>query len=200
VRQQGLTGLSRQGLRVRLPFAPHSSPTSLASRNHTLAYIGQPRLPAPWRSETPSISTASPSANETGVELLWNRLARRQLSSHSNNTSRALLRHYFNCRRDLTCNILVYYPDSLAVRLNSDLRAQTIQREARRANPFPHLFQSPTIILCSPKTSLKRPKVSYDNQQHLFKNLQSLCRRFFGIVVRHKLNSEPPEALLRWVR
>jgi hypothetical protein len=200
VRQQGLTGLSRQGLRVRLPFAPHSSPTSLASRNHTLAYIGQPRLPAPWRIETPSISTASPSANETGVELLWNRLARRQLSSHSNNTSRALLRHYFNCRRDLTCNILVYYPDSLAVRLNSDLRAQTIQREARRANLSPTFFRARQLFSAVRKPLSNGPKSPTTINSTFSKISSHFVDGFFGIVVRHKLNSEPPEALLRWVR
>jgi hypothetical protein len=51
--------------------------------------------------KTPSHFPVSPSANETGVELLWNRLTRRQCRL-PNNTSRTLLRHYFNSRRAIS--------------------------------------------------------------------------------------------------
>jgi hypothetical protein len=88
--------------------------------------------------------------------------------------------------------ILAYYPDSLAVRLNSDLRAQTIQQEAQRVRNFPPtFFQSPTSYSLQSRKSLSNGPSLLRQSTSPFQNLQSLCRRFIGIVVRHKLNSEP---------
>jgi hypothetical protein len=101
------------------------------------------------------------------------------MSSHSNNTSRTLPRHYFNIRRDLRAISSPTYPDSLAVRLNSDLRAQTIQQEAQRL-----LFSAVRKSLSNDPSLLRQSTAP-------FKIPSYFVDVFIGIVVRHKLNSEP---------
>jgi hypothetical protein len=128
--------------------------------------------------------------NETGVELLWNRRAVNVVSLRQH-----LLAHCFIITLTTVVTfvhrtILAYYPDSLAVRLNCDLRAQTIQQEAQRAKPSPHLSKARQLFSAVQKSLSNGPSLLRQSTAP-FQNLQSLCRRFIGIVVRHKLNSEP---------
>lgn len=63
---------------------------------------------------------------------------------------------------------------------------------------FPHLstFPEPDSYSLQSRNPSRTVQVSYDNHQHLFKFSQSLRRHFIGIVVRHKLNSEPQRLFL----
>jgi hypothetical protein len=112
------------------------------------------------------------------------------MSSHSNNTSRTLPRHYFNIRRDLRAISSPTYPDSLAVRLNSDLRAQTIQQEAQRAKPSP-TFPRARLLFSAVRKSLSNDPSLLRQSTAPFKIPSYFVDVFIGIVVRHKLNSEP---------